>query len=92
MKAVVSVTAAELRGVPFRRYATVLHNLIGESQMYDDIDISIADRAEALVDGRTDTDEARDLLALAQEITRPACIDGYFDGHGDSRYWPAPGT
>ncbi len=76
----VTVTEAELRGVPFSRYRSVLGNLIGEPLEFDEIEIELGDKCDAvsvwampLPKGK-----AAELRGLAKEITRSTVRDGYF--------------
>lgn len=83
MNITVHVTAAELRSTPFPEYEPVLHNLIGEGHTdADDIEIVLVAgsgvQAKVLIDGSADSDEARDILNMTQEITQPEVKDGYF--------------
>src|SRR5262249_48391283 len=80
----VHVSPADLRGVDFKRYASTLQNLIGETydatRDYDEVYVVQDELTEVLFDGRPDeSEQAADILAMAREITDPAVRDGYFD-------------
>ncbi len=78
----VTVTEAELRGVPFSRYRSVLHNLIGEPQEFDEIEVEQAKSGKptvAISGAKGDTEaKAGEILKLAKGITNPRVIDGLF--------------
>jgi hypothetical protein len=85
MKVIVNVTNAELRGVLFPRYEAVLGNLIGEGYHGEvgEIHVILSDHADVSVIGLADAaraaDISRDILEMAQQMTRPDLRDGYFD-------------
>ncbi len=74
----VQVSPEVLRGVAFKEYDAVLGNLIGEGFMPDDWSITLGDKTEVLVDGDPDCPAAREISAMAEEITDPEVMDGYF--------------
>jgi hypothetical protein len=80
MNVVVSITDAELRGTPFSEYESVLHNLIGEgyADKVDGIEIVPAHSASVVIDGSSDSPDAREILDMAGEITHPDVKHGYF--------------
>lgn len=83
MKIIVQVTRAELRGVPFDDYAAALESLLGEIHRPDVVKVVRGTRAAVAIDGHSTTPDARELLGLVKEITRPEVIDLYFG-------WPLP--
>jgi hypothetical protein len=80
MTIVVQVTQAELRGMPFSHYASILHQQINECYGYKAESIAIfqADRAAVILDDRSDSFEALDILEMTREITDPHFINNYF--------------
>ena len=84
MNIIVRVTDAQVRGTPFGDYALVLGELISSHYGYrlgiDDVTIKPGQRAEVLIDGQpSESPEALDMLAMAENITDPEVKDGYFD-------------
>ena len=81
MTIVVHVTPTELRGIPFSHYASILHQQIDECYGYkaDSIAIIQADRAAVILDDRSDSFEALDILEMTREITDPHFLNNYFD-------------
>jgi hypothetical protein len=84
MKITIRVSNGDLRGVAFKRYPSVLGNLIGETYSYsldiDDIDISKGLRTIVAFDGRASkSEEAADILDMARTITDRKVRDGYFN-------------
>jgi hypothetical protein len=78
MRIAVEVSEAVLRGVPFPRYASVLHNVLGERYLPESIDITPSARTAVAVDGRGDSPAAAEVLAIMRTLTHPSVIDGFF--------------
>jgi hypothetical protein len=76
MTVIVHVNPADLRGVPFDRYASVLGNLVGESYPWSGWEVLPGDRTEVVVldsDGSVDADKVlKEVLKMARTITRPS--------------------
>ena len=75
---IIHIAEADLRGVPFERYAAVLHNLVGERFQPDGITISLGRTTLLLIADATDDVDAGEVAELARTITDPEVRDGYF--------------
>ena len=71
------VSPADLRGVPFDRYAAVLGNLIGESWPWSDCEVRPGDRTGVVVvdDDGPEPANADEVLGMARAITHPDTLD-----------------
>ena len=78
MTVVVRVCEADLRGVPFREYAAVLGNLIGEMYAPDDTAITPGERTGVLLVDPDGSVDPGDVLDMARDITTPEFRDGIF--------------
>lgn len=80
MRVIITVAEHDLRGVPFKLYASVLHSLIGDRFRPYAISISPGGHTLAFVEGgAADCDTAEDEIEeLARTITDPGVRDGYF--------------
>ena len=79
MRVVVHVAEEHLRGVPFKRYAAVLGNIIGEGFNPDEHDVLPSAKTTVSIDGRKKGEDVAEIRAMAREITLPDRMDGYFE-------------
>lgn len=74
----VHVAEEHLRGIPFKRYSSVLGDLIGQGFNPDDWDIRQGPLTTVTVDDRIDGDDVDEILTMVMSLTDEVGIDGFF--------------